>query len=168
MSEKVTKESLLTLIQTEHEKLVETLSQLREDQLTLQGVEGEWSVKDLLAHITVWEERMIRWLEVTLKGETPEMLPAGLTWDDLDQWNHQSYIDLIEKPLEEVILDFNRVYEEALAAVKDAPEDELIDPNRFPWREGKPLWEMVADNMHWHYSEHDKTIQAWFVGLQAS
>jgi hypothetical protein len=168
MSEKMTKDKLLTLIQTEHEKLVKTLSRLSDDQLTLEGVEGEWSVKDLMAHITVWEERMISWLEAALQGETPEMLPAGLTWDDLDQWNQQTYLELKAKPLHDVRSDFDRVYGEALAVVKDSPEDDLIDPARYAWRDDTPLWEMVAANMNWHYTDHNETIQAWFEGLQTS
>jgi hypothetical protein len=134
--------------------------------MTEPGVTGTWSVKDLLAHITVWEQRMVGWVAESLRDRVPQQLPSGMTWDDLDQWNEQTYRESRDKPLDQVLTEFDRSYSQALEAVKAAPETELIDPDRFPWREGKPLWHMVAANTCWHYKEHREEIETWRSAAQ--
>lgn len=161
MEERMDKAKLMTLILATREKLETTLSRVHKDQLIIPGAVWEWSVKDLLVHISVWERRMTHWLEVTLRDEVPEMLPPGLRWDDLDQWNEQTYLEHRDTALENVLLEFKASFDEALATVEATSEEDLIDPHRFAWREGKPLWEMVAANMNWHYEEHEQSISTW-------
>lgn len=161
MNDWMDKGQLLSEIVSARAKLEKTLSEIPPDRLTVPGVESDWTLKDLMAHISVWERRMTEWLDVTLRDEQPGMLPAGMTWDDLDRWNEQTYFELRDKPLEEVLTEFTASYEQALAAVQRTPQDALADPDRYPWRKGVPLWEMVAANMHWHYDEHEQSIRTW-------
>ncbi len=53
------KAALLRLIQSEHMQLEALLSTLDEEHLLRPGVTGSWSVKDVLAHLTWWEQAMI-------------------------------------------------------------------------------------------------------------
>lgn len=161
MEEQMTKEKLLKEIRLERQRLEKTLERISAKQMITPGVVGDWTVKDLLAHITVWEQRMILWLEQTTREEVPEMLPPGMTWDDLDQWNEETYQKHRQRALDEVLADFKLSYPQALSAVQKIPEEELIDPEHYPWREGRPLWVMVAANTFWHYKEHEETISAW-------
>jgi uncharacterized damage-inducible protein DinB len=55
----LTKPKILELIQTERANLEATLSQLSQEQMTRPGVEDGWTVKDTLAHLSVWETRMV-------------------------------------------------------------------------------------------------------------
>jgi hypothetical protein len=161
MSEQMRKSKLLEQIQAERERLERTLAELSTDQMTQPGIQDQWSVKDILAHITVWEKRMTRWLGETLRGEVPQMLPPGMTWDDLDQMNEQTYLENRDRLLAEVLSEFHHSYPQALGAVEAASEEDLIDPHRFEWRGGKPLWEMVAANTFWHYEEHGESLRTW-------
>ena len=165
MEEQMSKPKLLEQIQFERERLEKTLAKISEVQMLVPGVIEAWTVKDLLAHITVWERRMIRWLEQTVRDEVPEMLPPGMTWDDLDQWNEQTYQKHRHRDLDEVMTDFELSYPQALNVVQDISEEDLIDPNRYAWRDDRPLWEMVAANTSWHYKEHEETITTWLKGL---
>lgn len=165
VEEDMTKSKLLVEIQFERERLEKTLAKISEAQKLVPGVMEAWTVKDLLAHITVWEQRMLRWLEQTVRDEVPEMLPPGMTWDDLDQWNEQTYQKHRHRDLDEVLADFELSYPQALSAVQDISEEDLIDPDRYAWRDGRPLWEMVAANTSWHYKEHEETITTWLKGL---
>lgn len=157
----MTKAELLARIRTERKLLEAELADLDGDQMTKPGVEGCWSIKDLIAHISVWEQRMITWLKQTLRSEVPQQLPAGMTWDDLDRWNEQTYLEHRDRPLDEVLAESNRSYRQAVQAVETMPEKALIEPDYYVWRGGKPLWEMVAANTFWHYREHRETIRAW-------
>lgn len=168
MEEQMSKDKLVADIQLERQRLEESLAELSEDQMLVPGVLDDWTVKDLLAHITVWEQRMISWVAQTVRDEVPEMLPPGMTWDDLDEWNEQTYQKHRLRPLEEVMADFQLSYPQALQAVHEVSEPDLIDPHRFAWREGRPLWVMVAANTSWHYKEHDESIRNWLEGLDGA
>ena len=44
-------------------------------------------------------------------------------------------------------------------------EEDLIDPQRFVWRGGNPMWHMVASNPGEHYQEHRESIENWRKGF---
>jgi hypothetical protein len=43
-------------------------------------------------------------------------------------------------------------------------EEDLIDPQRFTWAKGVPLWRYVAGDTYEHYLEHITLIQEWLSG----
>lgn len=162
--EEMTKPELLALIQSGREELVITLSALDSDQMTVTGVEGDWSVKDILFHIAVWEEQMVHWLDEAVRGQVPQPLP-GLPSDELDRWNEQIYLEHRDRSLHEALERFRQAYTDTLQAVEQMSEEDLLDPQRFAWRRGKPLWRMVAADTFEHDEEHGKAIEAWLAGL---
>src|SRR5579883_843868 len=50
---------LLNLLQTEHSLLETLLNSLSAEQLLQAGISGSWSIKDVLAHLTWWEQAII-------------------------------------------------------------------------------------------------------------
>jgi hypothetical protein len=46
------------------------------------------------------------------------------------------------------------------------PEDDLMNPDRFAWSQGEPLWEAIAGDTYEHYHEHIAQIQAWLAKSQ--
>jgi hypothetical protein len=161
MEETMTQAELLKLIRSERRLLEAELADLDGDRLTKPGVEGRWSIKDLIAHLTVWEGRMVKWLKQALRGEVPEQLPSGLSWDDVDDWNQKSYLQHRDRHLDEILAESDRSYREAVRTVEMMPEEALIRPDYYVWRGGRPLWEIVAANTYWHYQEHRQAIRTW-------
>ena len=49
----------------------ESYTGLADVQLMEEGVTGAWSVRDILAHVTTWEEEALKHLPLILKGGTP-------------------------------------------------------------------------------------------------
>jgi len=158
--EQISKAELLERIHSHRKDLEDSLARLSDEQLVQPGVQGEWSVKDILAHITIWEQRMIRWVGETLRGQIPEMPAPGMTWDDLDQLNERTYLENRDRDLSEVLDDFHQSYPKVLEVIESIPEEDMIDPNRFEWRGGAPLWKMLAANTWWHYRMHDESIRS--------
>ena len=153
----LTKPKILELIQTERADLEGALARLSEEQMT-RPVEDGWSVKDILAHLSIWETRMVEWIEQSLRGEVPQRPAPGMTWDDMDRLNEQTYLLYKDRPLGEVLSDFNATYRRALEVVSGLEEKDLLDAQRFAWRQGAPLWHMVAANTWEHYREHHAAI----------
>ena len=164
MSEDMTKTELLEQIRNERDALETTLSLLSKEQMLQPGVEGTWSAKDVLIHIVVWEQRMVSWVTQAMSGEPVEMLPPGYTWDDLDRWNEDTYLKHKDDSLVDVLAQFSESYQEVLSTVGSVDEVALLDPERFSWREGRPLWLVVAANSSWHYRDHNTSIRSWLEG----
>jgi hypothetical protein len=163
--EPIDKKQLLAQIESSRVRLESVLARVPQARMTEAGVEGSWSVKDLIDHIVVWEQRMLEWLATSLAGEQPRLLPEGFVWDDLDRWNQETYEARRERTLDQVLEDFNATYPQVLQSVRDAPEDDLFQPDRFPWRENSPLWKLVGGNTFWHYDEHAQSIERWLEGV---
>ncbi len=161
----MTKARLLEQIDREWQALQAILAQVPPEWMVEPGVHGSWSVKDIMAHIAVWQQRMVGWMEVTLRGEEPQILPPGLTWDNLDEWNERTYQENRGRPLEDVRAHLQRSYEQARRIAAAAPEADLLAPRRFPWRKENPLWYLVAANTCWHYAEHAQAIREWLKRL---
>jgi len=155
------KEQVLALIKSERAAFEETLTGLGKKQmLQPQGSDG-WTVKDILAHIIFWEHRLLLWTAESLRGGTPQRPAPGMTWDDLDKLNQLTYEANKDRPLDDVLQDFHSTYRKVEETVSALTQEDLFDGGRFAWRQGDPLWHMVAANTWWHYREHNETIRGW-------
>ncbi|MFH2039921.1 MAG: ClbS/DfsB family four-helix bundle protein, partial [Chloroflexota bacterium] len=85
----------------------------------------------------------------------------GMTWDDLDKLNEQTYLANKDRLLDEVLTASAESYSRVLDAIQNLSDEDLFDGSRFAWREGDPLWHMVAANTWWHYREHRQQVETW-------
>ncbi len=152
----LTKPELLEQIRTERGYLEETLARLTHAQMLLPGVDGEWNVKDALAHISAWERWMILWTNSLLRGEKPD---TPEPWD-VEKMNAGTYARVKEIPLAEVLEEFRQSYWDSLALAESLSEEQLQTVYSDTWPMG-PLWTGVAANTNWHYKEHRTDIQKW-------
>jgi hypothetical protein len=161
MNDPISNQELLEWIQSEHTALQASIEKLSEAQMLETGVEGVWSVKDLMVHIPAWEQIMIQWLEENARGEVPEQ---PQTQEDLEQINELVYLENRDRTLADVRFAFQGSYQEAFEAfeaIDGLTQDELFEPRRYAWNEDKPLWQMVAANTCQHYQEHSLAIRRW-------
>ncbi len=154
---------LMEVLRDERQLFDDLLASLSDAQLLEPGIEGNRCVKDILAHITDWEQRMNLWIQESLAGLIPQRPAPGMTWDDLDRLNEQTYLENKARPLGEVMTASRRSYAQSLQAVQGLSEEDLFDGRRFVWRNGDPLWHMVAANTWWHYKEHRQQIEVWLA-----
>jgi len=160
-TEPATKSEILELIQSEKRLLNAVVGKLTHSQMLTPGLEGERTVKDVLAHIAAWELLMVEWLKETYAGLTPQRPAPGMTWDDLDLLNERIYLENKDRSLAEILAMSEAASTQADQAVHAMTETDLFDGSRFAWRNGDPLWHMVAANTWWHYKEHREQIEAW-------
>jgi hypothetical protein len=164
MDDPTTKAQVIKLIEVEHNALQAVLNPLSESQMIQPGAEEKLSIKDILVHIVDWEQRMVQWIEESLQGKTPERPAPGMTWDDLDRLNEQTYLANKDRALSEVQSNFDASYRKAIQTLEALSEADLFDPHRFTWREGDALWRMVEVNTWVHYREHRESISRWLAG----
>ena len=161
LSEPATKPEVLELIQAEKRLLQDALGKLTESQMLAPNLDGDRSVKDVLAHIAACELLMVEWLKESYAGLTPQRPAPGEPWDDLDQLNENMYLVYKDRPLAEILAMSEAASTQADQAVHAMTEKDLFDGSRFAWRNGDPMWHMVAANTWWHYKEHREQIEVW-------
>jgi len=154
----LTKPELLAQIRDERRKLEALLATLTPDQMIQPGVDGAWSVKDILAHIATWEGWMREWTASHLRGEAPKV-PGQ--WD-IDRMNAETYARVKDMPLAEVLEEFRRSYRDSLALAESLTEAQLQTEYPDTWPRGR-LWTGLAANMNQHYQEHRKDIEKWLA-----
>ncbi len=154
----MTKTELFNTIETERKRLEDTLAGLGPEQMTRPGAMGEWSVKDILGHIAVWEARLVTILYTVERGVAPKMFHGQA---EVDRLNGESYAEQRDRLLDRVLSDFHAVHAQLLKRLEVVRERDLTDPQRFKWMEGDPLEKLVAADTFGHYAEHLPAIEAW-------
>jgi hypothetical protein len=154
----MTKDELIQKIESEWDKLQAALDGLTEEQMYQPGVVGDWSIKDILAHITAWQTRLITTMFKAEKGFTPETTEPGKT---VDQMNEKFYREMKDRPFEQVWDDFDSSYHQLLSRLEGWKEKDLFDPKRFKWMQGSPFVEYIAGDSYEHYEEHAAQIRKW-------
>ena len=150
------KASILKAIRTEHEKLEGALAQIGEDQMLQPSFEGGWSAKDLLAHITFWEQRTLNRIKAGLRQSPPPKISGSV-----DAINARVFEENRDRPLSDVLRDFHQSYQDFVEQAEALTDEDLTDPHRFAWTRGKPLRGWLKADGYYHYAEHTRQIQAW-------
>lgn len=101
--------------------------------MKLPGVVGEWSIKDVLAHLADWEAYMPVWIETARRGDPVETPEPGLTWKQLDVLNQRIYEAHRDQPLDDVLAYFNTTHRQLMALVEAMPEEEILTRSRYPF-----------------------------------
>jgi uncharacterized damage-inducible protein DinB len=153
----VTKVQLLDMIQSNRARWEALLDGIPDAWMSEPGVEGEWSIKDIIAHIAWGERESLRVTQArAVIGSELWRLPEN-------ERNATVFEQNRNRELREVLAESRRLfrlYVEALAALSD---EDLNDPSRFAavpdgWRP----WRILFDPGH--YQGHADSIRAWLVG----
>ncbi|HZY40936.1 MAG TPA: ClbS/DfsB family four-helix bundle protein [Anaerolineae bacterium] len=158
------KAELIQRIETDWMRLQASLDGLSEGQLHTPGVVGEWSIKDILAHITAWQTRLIAAMFKAEKGLIPDTTGADATVDKL---NAQWYREMKDRPFDQVWDDLDASYHQILGRLENWSEADLFEPKRFKWMKGEPFERYLAGDSYEHYVEHAEHIKAWRKKINA-
>jgi hypothetical protein len=152
------KVELLATIQAGYDQLEALLATLSEEQMTIPGVNGSWSVKDNLAHLAAWQSYQAARQEGILSGvEPPDPAPGLKTEDEINAYYYGLHKD---QPLEEVLAEFRASYGRVLAATQALSWETLNEP--FPGKDNNvPVGAYTAGDTYEHYELHRELIQHW-------
>lgn len=144
------KQQLLKRLETAWMALKESYSGLSEAQLLEPGVMGEWSVKDSLAHVTIWEEEALKYLPVITRGEKP---PRYTRYGGIDGFNAQMVEQRRSLALSEVLNQLDETHRRLVSYLQSVPEEFFKGETPFRHR--------LRLDTYGHYPLHSKAIQQW-------
>jgi uncharacterized protein (TIGR03083 family) len=160
VTEQMDKGKLLEEIQNEYANFSALLASLSDEQMTTKGVNGEWSVKDNLAHLTAWQRYLLDVVQRVREGATEPHPWVNMTEDEENEQIYQEHKDL---PLAEVLAQFHSSYQQVLDTVRTMSDEEI----ELPLPSKRPVWQLIAGNTYEHYQEHGKIIQDWLAHSQS-
>lgn len=163
MADPTTNAELLAQCNEAQQQMEETIAPLTPDQMNAPNVNGDWSIKDELAHLTFWNQNLLIRLRAATTGETPDPAQFAQSDAEIDEWNARVFTENKDRPLEDVLTDFRDTYTQVTDALTPLSDADLFDPKRFAWTKGTPLWQWVVGNITDHYPEHREQIERWLT-----
>ena len=148
------KREFIERVNSERTSWDELLAQVPDDRMPEPGVEGDWSTKDVLAHVTWYEREMVGMLKSrTLTGSDWWALP-------LEDRNTAVHDEIMRMSLEEVRAEVAWVFPALVEQLELLPEEALGDPSHFEHMPAE--WapsDVISSNTYRHYPEHTESIR---------
>jgi hypothetical protein len=128
----------------------ESYAGLPASRLIEPGVTGDWSVKDILAHVTTWEDEALKYLPLIIQDGRP---PRYATYGGIDAFNAQMTEQKRRLSLSDVQRQLDETHGRLMDFIQSAPADQLTGETRFRRR--------LRLDTYSHYREHAKAIREW-------
>jgi hypothetical protein len=133
----------------------ESYTGLPESELLKHGVTGHWSVRDIIVHITVWEEEALKHLPLVLLARR---LPRySDQYGGIDAFNAQATANRKDLPFAEVLRQQDFVHRRLIQYLETVPEEHLNSKTRFCHR--------LRLDTYGHYAKHASAIRKWRNGI---
>ena len=128
------------------------------------GVVGEWSAKDVLAHLIEWEQMCLGWYRAGLRGEVLETPAPGYRWNQTPELNQMIYEKHRDRSLDEVLAQFGASHREILGVIQGLSDEELFTAGRYAWTKKLTMGTYFVSATSSHYLWARKEIRK---GLKA-
>lgn len=159
----MTSRDLLERTRRDREVLAALWGDLTEEQMTRRpGPQENWSVKDLIAHVTWWESFIMEGVANLMRGEKSE--PA----EHHDVLNQRTYEQNKERPLGDVLAAFDANWSKLEAFVTSLNDKQINTPAYYPTYDGIALLPILRAGTFGHYPTHIADLRAYVEKLQAS
>ena len=111
---------------------------------------GEWSVKDIVAHVTTWEAEALQYLPLIAEGGRP---PRYTRYGGIDAFNAQTTERKRGLSIQDVLRDLDDTHRRLVDLVQRAPTALLEGSTRFRRR--------LRLDTYGHYPQHAQAIRRW-------
>ncbi|MBN1890336.1 MAG: ClbS/DfsB family four-helix bundle protein [Thermoflexales bacterium] len=149
------KSKLIELTEQAHEEERKFVASLSDEERSAAGAPDRWSAKDTFAHCVEWQVRTAHRLGVARRDETPPAYDG-----DIDELNAEIFALYRNQSWDEVLQAGERARREIVEHIQAATADELSDPQRFAWLQGRPLWKDIVGNTYIHPVSHLAALYA--------
>ena len=162
-------QAALAALREEFKRWEQLLTGLSEAQIIDPQLPEGWSIKDVVAHLHVWQQRSIARLDAALHDTQPDYpaWPAQLDPEaegiyDLNAWLYQQNRDT---PWPSVYQDWHAGFVRLLELGAAVPEQDLLEVGKYTWLEGYALIE-VLEGTHEHHQEHAEYLEPVLARMQ--
>jgi hypothetical protein len=145
------RERLLKRLDKAWDAFQESYAGLSEAELLVPGVTGAWSIKDIIAHVSWWEEEALKHLPLILAGGRPPRY--SVTYGGIDAFNARMTERKKDLSHTEVLRQRDDIHRRLVALIQSAPEAQMTRETRFRRR--------LRLDTYGHYPKHARAIRTW-------
>lgn len=145
------KSQLLKRLEREWESLNRSYAGLSESELMEPGVVGDWPIRDIIAHVTWWEEEALTHLPLILNGGKPPRY--SVTYGGIDAFNALMTEKRRKLSLPQVLGQRDDTHRRLIKFIQSAPDDQFREETRFRHR--------LRLDTYGHYRKHAEAIKKW-------
>lgn len=135
----MTKREILLNLETDHQKLVDVVKGLSDEQMANAPVFGDWTVKDIIAHIAFWRDHLVRDIDDVLAGKVPWYGGPGFTEEVGAKFNAKIVKESRSKSLRQILEEWRISHQQTLGRVAKLSENELNRETGNQWPDGTPM-----------------------------
>jgi hypothetical protein len=145
------RQQLLQKLDNAWAEIKQSYAGLSDAQLTEPGVVGVWSVKDILAHVTWWEEEALKHLPLIINEGRPPRYSTQ--YGGIDAFNALMMEQKRDLSLADVLQQQDEIHRQLIAYIQSVPEEQFTRETRFRHR--------LRLDTYSHYPQHAKAIREW-------
>lgn len=153
------KSDLIEALETSHEAFLTLLEGVPVEELTRPGVAGDWSAKDVMSHLLIWEAETIKLLYFVKMHRKPDTAHFKTISDD--EQNKIWYEQFKDRPYERVWNDYATIRDQTIERISEISDTDLNNTSLFPWLKGQSLAQLIVSFILQHEAEHTETLKAW-------
>ncbi len=151
---------LLRAARVEYERLWVAVESVDAGRRERHGACGDWSVKDLLAHLDAWHEMTMTWDRVGSAGEIPDVPAPGYTWSQTPALNAEIHERTKHDPWDEIVVRLDDSHRRIMAIV-EAAGDDLFVKGRTTWTGSTSVGSYLTSATASHYAWASKLIRKY-------
>jgi len=129
----------------------ESFAGLSDAQMMKPGATGNWSVRDVLAHVTTWEQEALKHLPTILQGGKPPRY--SVTHGGINGFNRIMTERKRDLTLTDVRRELDDIHRRLIRFVQSVPEAQFQTETPFRHR--------LRLDTYSHYPKHAEAIRRW-------
>lgn len=154
---------LIRWLTEEQQKWELLLAAIGEMRMVQPGINNDWSMRDIVSHLTGWQRWLVIRLQAAANGQ-PDPSPPWPTElkseDDINAWIYESNR---KRTARHVLDDMQDVHAQLLTTLQDLPEDCRIESIEAKFH---VIWVndtrfAVGEFFHHFYDDHAADVRAW-------
>lgn len=160
MPRAITRSSVLAEARAEHAALEKLISLTPKTAWTAARVNSAgWSLKDVVAHLADWSERLLGWIDDGFEGRTPSPPGDGFTWRETRELNHAIFLKRRRHSLARVLRDYRAAHAALIRHARTLDSKDLLKQRRFEWT--GPSWS-IGHHIRAATAAHDRWANKHF------
>ncbi|MEA2573678.1 MAG: hypothetical protein QOH93_976 [Chloroflexia bacterium] len=145
-------------LQEARERLVNSYAGLTDEEMLEPGVAGDWSIRDILAHVAAWDRAQTEAYRLMLRGERPALL--DLEEEENESFNQEHHVRLKDLSLQEIITELFAAREEMVTLLREVDNNALFAPAPGDEHAELSIAACISVSTN-HDEEHAEMIENW-------
>jgi hypothetical protein len=143
------RDDILSMLEESRSELASAIQGLPDDKMAV-PLADDWSAKDIMGHITAWDEVTVSDLRRIARGRLPTL--AAFREAEVDSWN--AFLIRPRKlfPLPQIRAEFEEARAEMVVALKELPEGLLAQGQMV-----RNIFAIMAN----HEKDHARQVREW-------